>query len=214
MGKKRWTTEEQRAWLEARVPAFIEAQEKKTASSTFFPETHKAWRELWPTPAPTEADISKWETEENARTQLRKKMAEVNFAKVPQMQADFLLQRVVTWFHNNTRVTSSSVGTRSLLKLGTNSKLLHGWQAYQHLYYESFKAEVNDEYQSYLETCKGSEEKPKTAFEFRTEACQKRYAAETEAVKAEVEEYRAKLRDGEDANLEKDTDTRNKEIQS
>ena len=74
------------------------------------------------------------------------------------------------------------MGTRSLLKLGTNSKLLHGWQAYQHLYYESFKAEVNDEYESYLETCKGSEEKPKTAFEFRIEACQKCYAAETEAV--------------------------------
>ena len=102
MGKKRWTTEEQRAWLEARVPAFIEAQEKKMASSTFFPETHKAWRELWPTPTPTKADISKWEMEENTHTQLRKKMAEVNFAKVPQMQADFLLQRVVTWFHNNT----------------------------------------------------------------------------------------------------------------
>jgi len=106
------------------------------------------------------------------------------------------------------------MGTQATLKLGTNSKLLHGWQAYQHLYYESFKAEVNDEYKSYLETCKASEQKPKTAFEFCTEACQKHYAVETEAVKAEVEEYCAKLCDGEDNNLEKDTETQNKEIQS
>ena len=214
MGKKRWTTVEQRAWLEAHIPAFTEAQQQKTAATKFFPETHKAWRELWPTPTPTQADISKWETEENAHIQLTKKAAEVSFNEVMRKCADFLLKRIVSWYHNNTRVTSSSTGTRATLKLGVNTKLLVGWQAYQHLYYESFKAEIDEAYKSYVETCQASEQKPKTAFEFRNEACQKRYAAETEAVKAEVEEYRKKLRDGEATDLEKDTDTRNKEIQS
>ena len=140
-------------------------------------------------------------------------VAEVNFNEVLWKCADFLLQRVVSWFHNNTPVTSLRTGTHAVLKLGANSKLLLGWQVYQHLYYESFKAEINNEYKSYIETCQASEQKPKSAFEFRNEACQKCYAAETEAVKVEVEEYCKKLCDGEPTDLEKDTDTQNKEIQ-
>lgn len=45
------------AWLEARVPGFVEAQQNKTTSTTFFPETHKSWEEAFPTPEPTEKDV-------------------------------------------------------------------------------------------------------------------------------------------------------------
>lgn len=91
--------------------------------------------------------------------------------------------------------------------------MLHGWQAYQQLYYESFKAEIESEYKSYVEKCEATEQKPKTSFEFRNEACQKRFLEETEEVKQEVEEYRAKLRDGEETKLPEGSIGRNKEIQ-
>ena len=58
MGKKRWTTPEQRASLKPLIPAFIHAQEVKT-TGTFFEDTYSAWPEKWPTPAPTEAEIKK-----------------------------------------------------------------------------------------------------------------------------------------------------------
>lgn len=45
------------AWLEARVPAFVEAQQNKTTSTTFFPEAHKEWAEQFPTPEPTENEV-------------------------------------------------------------------------------------------------------------------------------------------------------------
>ena len=57
MGKRRWTTTDQRKWLEALIPAFIKAQDDKTTSSIFFPETHKAWQDRWPTESPTEQEI-------------------------------------------------------------------------------------------------------------------------------------------------------------
>ncbi|KIJ92075.1 hypothetical protein K443DRAFT_13876, partial [Laccaria amethystina LaAM-08-1] len=173
------------------------ATSPKTAGSTFFPDIHKAWRDSWPVPAPTDDEIRQWGSAEIATAKLVKRAQE----------------RVVTWFHNNTRATSSSTGIRGVLKLGANQKLLHGWQAYQHLYYESFKADIESEYESYIKECEVTKEKPKTRFEFRNEACQKRFAEETEEVKAEVEEYQVKLRDGLDTNLPKDSHSRNKEIQ-
>jgi hypothetical protein len=57
MGKRRWTTTDQRRWLEERIPAFVKAQDDKTTSSIFFPETHKAWQEEWPVESPTEQEI-------------------------------------------------------------------------------------------------------------------------------------------------------------
>lgn len=56
MGKRRWTTPEQRAWLEELVPAFVQAQHEK-ATGTFFDDTYNKWYEKWPTTAPTEEEI-------------------------------------------------------------------------------------------------------------------------------------------------------------
>ena len=51
------------------------------------------------------------------------------------------------------------------------------------------------------------------SFEFRNEACQKRFLEETEEVKQEVEEYQAKLCDGEETKLPEGSIRQNKEIQ-
>jgi hypothetical protein len=47
MGKKRWTTPEQRAWLEERIPAFLEAQKLQTVRQ-FLIETFGKWQSEWP----------------------------------------------------------------------------------------------------------------------------------------------------------------------
>jgi len=56
MGKKPWTTEEQRVWLEALIPAFIQAQQDK-ATAACLEGTNSMWREKWPILAPTKDDI-------------------------------------------------------------------------------------------------------------------------------------------------------------
>jgi hypothetical protein len=56
MPKKRWTTAEQRSWLEERIPAFIEAQRQKTTSA-FFDKTHQSWQKKWPVEAPTSREL-------------------------------------------------------------------------------------------------------------------------------------------------------------
>lgn len=57
MTRASWADDVQRKWLESRVPAFVEAQQNKSTSTTFFPDTHKAWQEAFPTPEPTEKEI-------------------------------------------------------------------------------------------------------------------------------------------------------------
>ena len=56
MGKKRWTSPDQQAWLETLIPAFIEAQQEK-GTKMFFEKTYDMWHETWPTAVPTEGEI-------------------------------------------------------------------------------------------------------------------------------------------------------------
>jgi hypothetical protein len=49
MGKKRWTTTEQRTWLEELIPMFIQAQQDKTVR-LFLADTREKWLEKWPIP--------------------------------------------------------------------------------------------------------------------------------------------------------------------
>ena len=91
MGKRRWTTTEQRDWLEARIPAFTEAQQTKSTGS-FFPEVHRAWRESWPVPAPTEDEIRQWGSAEIATAKLVKRAQEVGYSHA------FLHHIVLTFF--------------------------------------------------------------------------------------------------------------------
>lgn len=59
MTRAPWTTPQQMQWLEARLPGFIDAQQKKTTATVFFPDIQKAWQKAFPTPEPTDEDIEK-----------------------------------------------------------------------------------------------------------------------------------------------------------
>jgi predicted metal-dependent hydrolase len=47
MTRRKWTTDEQEAWLEQQKAAFLEANQKKTAAKDFFPIITKEFREKW-----------------------------------------------------------------------------------------------------------------------------------------------------------------------
>jgi hypothetical protein len=76
MGKRRWTTADQRTWLEARIPEFVQAQKDKSTSSTFFPDTHRAWQETWPTEPPTPEEVESAKGDEKVALTLKTKATE------------------------------------------------------------------------------------------------------------------------------------------
>jgi hypothetical protein len=121
---------------------------------------------------------------------------------------------VFFWFHNNTRASSSGSGKRGLLKINVKSKVPRAWQAYQSLYYQSkLKPIVNAAYEAYLATIPPNT-KPKTRFVIMNQVVQQSFAEETEEVKAEVEEYRRKLKDGPEVGIDnQDRDERNHNYQ-
>lgn len=86
--------------------------------------------------------------------------------------------------------TSSSTGTLKLKK----KRKLQAWQAYHALTYESkWKPIINSEYTQYVMdwTSTGPEHlSPMSRFAFMNNFMREKYAAETDIVKAEVEEYR------------------------
>ena len=57
MTRRKWTTDEQEAWLEQRKSAFIEANQKKTAAKEFFPIVIKEFCEKWPVSPVTQKEI-------------------------------------------------------------------------------------------------------------------------------------------------------------
>lgn len=59
MPKQRWTTDEQRKWLEKRISVFLEAQQADTLGSVFFPDLYDEWRKLYPTQPPTAEELEK-----------------------------------------------------------------------------------------------------------------------------------------------------------
>ena len=66
-----------------------------------------------------------------------------------QKKKPFFFQRVREWFHNNKRHVNSG-GSGNLLKVATQPKMLHAWQAYQALTYESqWKPEVDKKWKEY-----------------------------------------------------------------
>lgn len=57
MTRHKWTTKEQDAWLEERLPKFIEVNQRKAAAKEFFPDMLKAFIEKWPVEPVTAAEI-------------------------------------------------------------------------------------------------------------------------------------------------------------
>lgn len=111
-----------------------------------------------------------------------------------------VIQRVLFWFHNHTRGSSSGSGKRSVLKLQSKTKLLQPWQAYQKLFYRSkLKPIVDMAWEEYKSGLSVGTKPDKPRFVFINEKVQELFAAETEEVRAQVEAHRIKLKEkGED----------------
>jgi hypothetical protein len=57
MGRQRWTTEEQRTWLEAQIPEFLESQRTKVVGK-FLKTTYLEWEKSWLT-IPTQEELER-----------------------------------------------------------------------------------------------------------------------------------------------------------
>jgi hypothetical protein len=80
MPKKRWTSTEQRSWLEERIPPFIQAQQNK-ATSTFLDDIYRDWQERWPIEPPTEKELQSAKgIEERALAVKRKTIEDVSLS--------------------------------------------------------------------------------------------------------------------------------------
>ena len=80
MPKPRWTTPAQRQWLEDRIPAFTEAQEKGLTTKIFYPDLYAAWDRDFSLEPPSAIEIQEAKGDlEAARTAKRKFMEIVSF---------------------------------------------------------------------------------------------------------------------------------------
>lgn len=57
MTRAKWTTDEQEAWLNSHMTAFLAANQTKSAAKVFFPNVVKEFREKWPLPPLTPEEI-------------------------------------------------------------------------------------------------------------------------------------------------------------
>jgi len=66
MPKKQWTTPNQRKWLEALLPDFVEAQENGS-TRVFYQKVYEDWRKEFQPTQPTEAEVQKVGSAEQAK---------------------------------------------------------------------------------------------------------------------------------------------------
>ena len=78
MTHRKWTTDEQEAWLEQRKLAFLEANQKKTAAKDFFPAVVEEFCQKWPVLPVTEQEILDAGSVELATRVKQNKYDEVN----------------------------------------------------------------------------------------------------------------------------------------
>jgi len=118
------------------------------------------------------------------------------------------IKRIISWFHNHTRATTSGTGKRGVLKLG-KPRLLQPWQAYQAMYYDDkMKGELTSLYDTYLSKTVAQGEKPQGRFAFINVYMKDAYKNASDEVKGKVEEYRQGSRsklDAEDLDAREET---------
>ncbi|KAH9885591.1 hypothetical protein C8Q73DRAFT_617320, partial [Cubamyces lactineus] len=89
-----WTTQEQREWLQARLPAFREARAKGKASA-WFSATYEEWFEAFPLDPVTEEELRKADNDQE---------------KAKDTKAKDRQNQVYWWFYN--RRSSETTGKR------------------------------------------------------------------------------------------------------
>ncbi|EIW56913.1 uncharacterized protein TRAVEDRAFT_94652, partial [Trametes versicolor FP-101664 SS1] len=109
-----WTTPEEKAWLERRIPDFIEAQEKNDPKS-FFLACHCEWFHRFELEPPTAQEVAKQGGNVDKATSVKKRRQK---------------KRVSEWFYNHTR---SATSHRVLNLAKRKTGFLHPYQAYMSL---------------------------------------------------------------------------------
>src|SRR5262245_57552717 len=121
-----------------------------------------------------------------------------------------ILQRLRQWFNNHTRASASSGSRRKILKLTGNKKKLRATQVYQTLYYAGkIKPIVQDRWQVDWKSKPKYDPKkkiPAPPLRFRNEVTNELWEAESDEVKALVEEYRNKNEESNDLEEEEGDD--------
>ncbi|KAG6825567.1 hypothetical protein H0H92_003238 [Tricholoma furcatifolium] len=205
MTKRQWTTPAQRTLLESRLPDFVAAQNAGTTSS-FYTRVYEEWEAQNPYPEPTSAEI------EAAAAEVRSKVSDgtgdtASGATIGDEHRDLAKRtlqakrrkaqekRLFEWFHNHSRSTSSGTSKRSALKL-TPMRPLQGWQAFQRIYFDDLKDELDEEYKEYLQSLP-TDAKPKSKLVWSMPILMERLEKAPQSVKDEVEMYRLNARDEE-----------------
>lgn len=196
MTRQKWTSDEQEAWLELQKPAYIEANQKKTAAKDFFPTVTKEFSEKWPMSPVTQQEVDEAGSRERATQVKQAKYDKVSTFYNREIETDLPQQRISGWFPNNTRnVAPGSLGILKI-KQKTQPRMLQPWQAYQALTYESrWKTEIEAAWLAYKNTWlteHPGEKCPKNRFQIMNEFLKEKFEKETDEVKKECEEYRKK----------------------
>jgi hypothetical protein len=209
MPKRSWASKEQQDWLYAQLPGFRKAQETKTTPS-FFAGIYQEFHAQWPVPAPTAEEIAADDgNEEKAKTTKEKASESVSgsFHSLAYLSDFFTYpcQRIHYWVYNKSRGSTSGTGTRGVLKLKSNSRLLHPWQAFAKLFGEELKSKVDTEWQQHQEENPNETYTKNDRFNFHNKKMQEWYEESDSDAKAKVEEFRVQCKeegdDDEDQNF-------------
>ncbi|OJT05534.1 hypothetical protein TRAPUB_3650 [Trametes pubescens] len=170
MPRPEWTTPEEKAWLERRIPDFIEAQEKNDPKS-FFLGCHGEWFHRFEMEPPTAQEIEKQGGNVDKATSVKKKLQK---------------KRVSEWFYNHTRSATS----RRVLNLAKRKTgYLHPYQAYMTIFKPRLMPLLKERYADYL---RGLEEgaTPMSELAFNAKAAKEELEKEPPSVHEAVERYR------------------------
>ena len=193
MTKKRWTTDEQLVWLRARIPEFLEHQTRGELEEWFGP-VYQDFLDNWPLGLPTEEEVEQAEGDVDAAKKLHiawGKGVSLFFFREFSIQplTGTNVQRVYSWFHNNTRANSKPKG--KVINLNKTSRMMHPHQAYEHLYKSTVMPKIKEAYATYLKETEGKDEDEiLTWMAFRGREAKNLLAKESEDVKERVENYR------------------------
>jgi hypothetical protein len=193
MGKRAWTTDAQRTWLESQIPDFVEAQQKKVVT-LLLKDIYNKWEEKFPTPPLTAEELEEAENNSEKAFTIKRKAAETvrtHNENVSMLTFFMHLQQVKNWFHNHTRASSSGSGVRGVLKLSETPKIPQPWQAFLNLFQETtLKDSIEDAWKYYMLELPEGGKPEKTKFEVRNRVAQRLYPQQTDEVKEQVEKHR------------------------
>src|ERR1700678_1140612 len=108
----------------------------------------------------------------------------------------YTCQRIHYWFYNKSRGSSSGTGTRGVLNLKGNSRLLQPWQAFAKLFGDDLKARVDTEWQEYQEENPSETYTTSDRFNFHNKKMQEWYGESEPEVKKQVDEFRLQYKEG------------------